>query len=216
MRNDITVVIAGDSNFKSYVEQGIRWTEKLGYPILAYDLGNLGFGKPFSGRFSDEVNAKIPCKPHIISDALELIKDGEYLVWLDADALIYQNIDEIAQDYDIGVTVRAPKAVEHQLPINAGIVFIRKTAAARDFIEKWKELSDQGVSDQPPLNYLCKVNTQDRDKTVIRDGVKIKVFKCEVYNNFYKQGKNADKVRPVGVKIVHYKSKLRHLYPLGK
>jgi hypothetical protein len=88
MRNDITVVIAGDSNFKPYVEQGIRWTEKLGYPILAYDLGNLGFGKPFSGRFSDAANAKIPCKPHIIADALESIKDGEYLVWLDADALI--------------------------------------------------------------------------------------------------------------------------------
>jgi hypothetical protein len=88
--------------------------------------------------------------------------------------------------------------------------------AAKEFVERWKALSDQGVSDQPPLNELCKVNTQDRDNTVLRDGVKIKVFKCEVYNNFYKQGKQADKVRPVGVKIVHYKSKLRHLYPLGK
>lgn len=216
MRNDITVVIAGDSNFKPYVEQGIRWTEKLGYPILAYDLGNLGFGKSFIGRVSDEVNAKIPCKPHIIADALKSIKDGEYLVWLDADALIYQNIDEIAQDYDIGVTVRAPKAKEHEYPVNAGIVFVKKTEASINFVERWKELSDKGISDQPPLNDLCKVTTQDRDKIVERNGVRIKVFKCEVYNNFYKQGKTADTVRPVGVKIVHYKSKLRHLYPLGK
>ncbi len=216
MRKDITVVIAGDANYRAYVEQGVRWTEKLGYPVVAYDLGNLGFGKSFRGRVSDEVNAKIPCKPHIIADALESINDGEYLVWLDADALIYQNIDEIAQDYDIGVTVRAPKAVEHTMPINAGIVFIKKTPAAKKFLQRWMDLSDQGESDQPPLNQLCSVTTKDRDSTVIRDGARIKVFKCEVYNNSYKQGKDAFKIRPPNVKIVHYKSKLRHLYPLGK
>jgi hypothetical protein len=37
-----------------------------------------------------------------------------------------------------------------------------------------------------------------------------------VYNNFYKQGKMINGVNPIEVKIVHYKTKLRHLYPLEK
>lgn len=212
----ITVVIAGDKNFEPYVKKGVEITKKVGYPILIYDLGGLGYGKEFKGRVSDEVNAKIPCKPHIILDALHKIADNEYLVWLDADALILQNIDEIQEDYDIGVTVRAPKEQEHSLPINAGIVFIKKTPQARKFVEEWARISDQGVSDQPPLNQLCSVTSKDRDLIVIRNETKIKVFKCEIYNNFYKQGKRSSYENPAGVKIVHYKSKLRHLYPLDK
>lgn len=210
----ITVVLAGDKNFRPYVEQGKRKTEALGYPVDVYDLGGLGFGTPFVGRVSDEPNAKIPCKPRIILEALKKVNDGDYVVWLDADALIQQKIDEIREDYDVAVTVRAPKAAEHSLPINAGIVFIRKTDAAIKFVNEWMELAEQGVSDQPPLNQLCAVNSKDRDTTVVRNGVKIKVYKCEVYNNFYKQGKMINGVNPAGVKIVHYKTKLRHLYPL--
>lgn len=205
----IKIVIAGDKNFAAYVTKGKETTEALGYEVLVYDLGGLGYGKPFSGRVSDEINAKIPCKPHIILDALDSVNDNEYLVWLDADALIIDRIDEIQEDYDIAVTVRQPKAVENTLPINAGIVFIKKTPAAIEFIKKWIKLSDLGVSDQPPLNQLASVVCADIGSTVIREGTKIKVYPCAVYNNFY----FAKKDRP-GIKIKHYKSKLRNLYPL--
>jgi len=205
----IKVVIAGDKNFEAYVKKGKETTEALDYDVLVYDLGGLGYGKPFVGRVSDEVNAKIPCKPHIIQDALDSIDDNEYLVWLDADALIINKIDEIQEDYDIGVTVRQPKAIENTMPINAGIVFVRKTLAAINFIQKWRELSDQGVSDQPPLNKLASVVCADIGSTVIRDATKIRVYPCAIYNNFY----FAKKDRP-GIKIKHYKSKLRNLYPL--
>lgn len=212
--NKIVVVLAGDKNFKPYVEQGKRKTESLGYQVDVYDLGGLGFGTPFVGRVSDEPNAKIPCKPRIILEALKKVNDGDYVVWLDADALIQARIDEIKIDYDVAVTVRAPKKVEHSLPINAGIVFVRNTPAALKFVNSWMVLSEQGTSDQPPLNQLCSVTSKDRDQTVLRDNVKIKVYKCEVYNNFYKQGKIINGVNPSNVKIVHYKTKLRHLYPL--
>jgi len=205
----IKVAIAGDKNFEAYVKKGTITTQALGYEVLVYDLGGLGYGKPFIGRVSDEINAKIPCKPHIILDALDSVNDNEYLVWLDADALIIDRIDEIQEDYDIAVTVRQPKAVENTLPINAGIVFIRKTPAAIEFIKKWIKLSDLGVSDQPPLNQLASVVCADIGSTVIREGTKIKVYPCAVYNNFY----FAKKDRP-GIKIKHYKSKLRNLYPL--
>jgi hypothetical protein len=205
----IKVVIAGDKNFEAYVKKGTDTTQALGYEVLVYDLGGLGYGKPFIGRVSDEVNAKIPCKPHIILDALTSVEDSQYLVWLDADALILERIDEIQDDYDIGVTVRQPKNIENTMPINAGIVFIKKTPEAIEFIKKWIELSDQGVSDQPPLNQLASVVCADIGSTVIRDNTKIKVYPCAVYNNFY----FAKKDKP-GIKIKHYKSKLRDLYPL--
>jgi len=205
----IKVVIAGDKNFEAYVKKGSDTTQALGYEVLVYDLGGLGYGKPFVGRVSDEVNAKIPCKPHLILDALTSVDDNQYLVWLDADALILERIDEIQDDYDIGVTVRQPKNIENAMPINAGIVFIKKTPEAIEFIKKWIELSDQGVSDQPPLNQLASVVCADIGSTVIRDNTKIKVYPCAVYNNFY----FAKKDKP-GIKIKHYKSKLRDLYPL--
>jgi hypothetical protein len=205
----IKIVIAGDKNFAPYVRKGKETSEKLGYEVLVYDLGELGYGKPFQGRVSDIVNAKIPCKPHIILDALGSIKENQYLVWLDADALILDRIDEIMLDYDIGVTVRQPKAKENMLPINAGIVFVKKTERALQFVKKWIELSDNHISDQPPLNELAKVVCADIGSTVIRDDVKIKVFPCATYNNFY----FAKKDKP-GIKIKHYKSKLRYLYPL--
>ncbi len=210
-KRKLTVVIAGDVNYKPYVEQGIRYTQKLGYDVLAYDLGGLGFGIPFQGRFADNANAKIPCKPHIIRDALSRISDNDFVVWLDADALIFQPIDEIIADYDIGVTLRAQKLVEHSLPINAGIVFVRKSPMAAKFVNEWAELSDAHVSDQPPLNKLANVGNADRHQVVNRDGVLVKVWPCEVYNNFYFAKKNHPQA-----KILHYKTKLRALYPLGK
>lgn len=205
----IKIVIAGDKNFKDYVRKGKKTTETLGYEVLVYDLGGLGYGKPFQGRVGDAVNAKIPCKPHIILDALDSINENEYLVWLDADAIIIDKIDEIQDDYDIGVTVRQPKAVENMLPINAGIVFVKKTQSAIKFIKRWIELSDADISDQPPLNKLSAVVCADIGSTVMREDAKIKVYPCAVYNNFY----FAKKDKP-GIKIKHYKSKLRHLYPL--
>jgi hypothetical protein len=205
----IKIVIAGDKNFERYVKKGKETTESLGYEVLVYDLGGLDYGKPFKGKVSDEVNAKIPCKPHIILDALNYVGDNEYLVWLDADAIILDKIDEIKEDYDIGVTVRQPKNVENTMPINAGIVFIRKTPEAINFIKKWMVLCDENTSDQPPLNKLSSVVCADIGTTVLRDNTKIKVYPCAIYNNFY----FAKKDRP-GIKIKHYKSKLRNLYPL--
>jgi len=210
----ITVVLAGDKNYKPFVEKGKQISEALGYTVSVYDLGGLGFGTPFAGRFTDEPNAKIPCKPRIILEELKKTTDGDYVAWLDSDAILLQRIDEIMEDYDVAVTVRAPKSAEHSLPINAGIVFIKKTAAALNFVNNWIDLSEQGISDQPPLNKLCSVGSKDRDTTVVRNDTKIKVYTCEVYNNFYKSGIEAINGKSSTVKIVHYKSKLRYLYPL--
>jgi hypothetical protein len=207
----ITTVIAGDSNFRKYVDKAVEYCRKVGYDPVIYDLGGLGYGIPFEGRVSPQVGAKIPSKPGMIMETLKIVDEGDYVVWIDADALIEDRIDEIMFDYDIGVTVRQPKQKENSLPINAGIVFVRKTPAAIKFVEEWIKLCETGVSDQQELNKLCQVTTKDTNTTVVRNNTSIHVFECRVYNNFY----FAKKATP-HAKIKHYKSKLRDLWPKGE
>ena len=204
----IIIVIAGDSNFKKYVDKAVTYSKNVGYQPVVYDLGGLGYGIPFEGRVSPQIGAKIPSKPGMIMETLKNAEANDYVVWIDADALIEDRIDEIMFDYDIGVTIRQPKQKENSLPINAGIVFVRKTPAALKFVEQWIKLCETGVSDQQELNKLCRVTTKDTNTTVIRNTTRIHVFECKIYNNFY----FAKKKTP-HAKIKHYKSKLRHLWP---
>jgi len=204
----ITTVIAGDSNFRKYVDKAVQFSRNVGYDPVVYDLGGLGYGIPFKGRVSPQVGAKIPSKPGMIIETLKKVEEGDYVVWIDADALIEDRIDEIMFNYDIGVTVRQPKQKENSLPINAGIVFVKKTPAAIKFVEEWIKLCETGVSDQQELNKLCQVTTKDTNTTVVRNNTSIHVFECRVYNNFYFAKKAAPQA-----KIKHYKSKLRHLWP---
>lgn len=208
MKNTITVVIAGDKNFEPYVLKSVEYARRVGYEPKIYDLGGLGIGKPFKGRVSPQVGAKIPAKPSIIFDAMSEINDGDYIAWVDADALIEKRFDEIMEDYDLGVTVRQPKQKENSLPINAGIVFAKKTPQAITFIKEWISLCETGVSDQQELNKLCQVTTKDTNTLVERNGTRIRVFPCAIYNNVY----FAKKETP-NAKIKHYKSKLRFLWP---
>lgn len=206
--NKITLLIAGDKNFSHYVETGVSYMEKLNYPILVYNLGGLGYGKEFKTNLT--ISSKIPLKPHIICDALNQITEDDFLVWIDADAIIYDSIDEIIDNYDLGVTVRLPKLVENSNPINAGVVVVRKNKASLNFIHRWMIESEKEGDDQDALNKLCMVNSTDRNSIVARPNLKIKVFPCEIYNNFY----FAKKPGRWPAKIKHFKSKLRHLYPL--
>jgi len=206
----IVTVVAGDKNFIHYTTTSAEYSKKLGYPTKIYDLGGSGIGKPFEARVSPQVGAKIPSKPNIIKDALLDADVNDVVVWIDADALILDRIDEILDvNFDIGVTVRQPKAKENSLPINAGIVFVRKTDRALKFVDNWIELCKTGVSDQQELNRICQVTTKDIDTSVNRDNTLIHVFQCRIYNNSYFKKKPAPHA-----KILHYKSKLRHLFPL--
>jgi hypothetical protein len=203
----ITTVIAGDNKFKKFVDKSVECSKNVGYDTLVYDLGNLGYGTKFNTTL--EVSSKIPLKPHIIREALNQVADGHFLVWIDADALISEKIDEIIGDYDIGVTVRLPKLKENGTPINAGVIFVKKSPNSIAFLEQWMKEAEVIGDDQIALCNLCQVTTQDRGNVVQRDNIKVRVFPCEIYNNFY-FGKKPNK-HPA--KIKHYKSKLRNLWP---
>lgn len=206
--NKIISIVAGDAKFKKYVDKAAESCRAAGYDTIVYDLGGLGYGKPFNARVSPQIGAKIPSKPGIILDAINEIDEYDYVAWIDADALVQKRFDEVMEDYDIGVTVRQPKQKENSMPINAGIVFVRKTNQAIKFLNQWIKLCETGVSDQQELNKLCSVTTQDMNTLVERNGTRIKIFPCAIYNNVYFAKKKVP-----NAKIKHYKSKLRHLWP---
>lgn len=206
--NNITVLIAGDNNYRAMIENAKKTTEELGYPTIVYDLGNLGFGKKFDGKVSDIPLQTIPCKPHLLADALLKLPDNDYLVYLDADAIMQSRIDEIKEDYDIGVTMRSKLAPDPRVAaINAGIVFVRNTQPARDFLRIWSAKADELNGDQWALNLLTNLQKEDHGQTVVKHGARIRCFPCTVYNNFYFKGDQSM------AKILHYKSKQRKLYP---
>jgi len=203
------IVIAGDYRFRPYVENADRTTRALGYETLVFDLGNLGMGESFQGRVSDIPLHTIPCKPHMLREACSRVAEDSYVVWLDADAIMQARIDEIRQDYDLGVTMRTKIGNDPRVgAINAGIVFVRNTAATRRFLDVWAAKSDLLDGDQSALNALIPLEKQDRDQCVGRQGIKVQVFPCAVYN-FFDFKNDAS-----GAKIIHYKSKHRDKYPL--
>lgn len=203
----IVVITAANEKFKDLANMTAASSRDLGYETLVYDLGGLGTGIPFEGRVFDQVGGKIPSKPNIILDALNRVDDNDFVVWLDADAILWESIDEIVGNYDIGVTVRKPKTEENGFPINAGVVFIKKTEQALNFVHKWVKECETATSDQAVLNGLCEVTSLDTNNIVLRNNTKIQVFPCDVYNNFY------FKLPQLHAKITHYKSKLRSWWP---
>lgn len=204
----IVVITAADANFKDMVDIAARSSKDVGYETLVYDLGGLGYGIPFEGRVSDSIGAKIPSKPSMILDALHRVDMNDIIVWIDADAIMWDRLDEIAEEvWDFGVTLRKPKANERDDIINAGVVFVRKTENSLRFMDKWIANCSTGVSDQKELNALFEFKNADYLRKRKAQGMVVKTFPCVVYNNFYFKQPQTD------AKITHYKSKLRYMWP---
>ena len=204
----ITFVSAANKKFETYLLRLNQDLKKLHYNFIVYNLGGLSFGIPFDGKVSKKSYQTIPCKPEIIENALKSVEENSFVVWLDADTIINSRIDEIIDDYDIGVTVRKIKNKETEdIPINAGVLFFQKTKNTMEFIDVWKQKSYEFGGDQIPLNKLCNIDISNTNQIVSRNNLKIKAFPCDIYNNFYfaKDQSHA--------KIVHFKSKFRKKYP---
>jgi hypothetical protein len=83
---------------------------------------------------------------------------------------------------------------------------VKHTESSKTFLTQWAEKSKK--SDQAALNSLCPVFREELNKVVKRNEIKIKVFPCKIYNNFFFIKPQED------AKIIHYKSSTsRHLFP---
>tara|TARA_R110002110_G_scaffold111797_1_gene278282 strand:- start:2587 stop:3225 length:639 start_codon:yes stop_codon:yes gene_type:complete len=203
----ISIVTAGTGDFKIFYDHFKKSVTDKGYPLYTYDLGDLGEGKKFKGRVSHKINAKIPSKPSIIKDCMFNIKQNDYLVWMDADTLLIKNIDEIKQDYNMAVTLRPPRYMMLDNPANAGVLFFRKTQATLDFLDKWVGICENAESDQTELNKLIRLTNNDMGNTLLVEGMNVKVFSCQNYNNYFFNESQE------GASILHFKTSLRKFHP---
>jgi hypothetical protein len=195
------IVVASDINLKRFINPCIDSIKKIGYDPMVYDLGGLGYGKPFESTTSDKALQKFPKKPFVIKDALQRIPKDSWLAWIDIDCIMQHSIDDAIGEYDVGVTFRK----NH---LNSGVNFWKHNSRALHFLDVWSKEALLVGGDQNGLNRICKITSGSSVNTILDiEGAKVKVFDSRVYNNFFfkKDQSNA--------RILHYKSKFRNRFP---
>ncbi|MGA1825626.1 MAG: putative nucleotide-diphospho-sugar transferase [bacterium] len=217
-------------SYKGVIRQTIKKAETFGYTPVVYDLGSLGIGEPFriddetlleKGYYKREIKkgykSKSLFKPDLVKLCLSMYND--LIVYLDGDAQLWGNIDEIAtEDYDVGVTLRDPSEFESAWYrehfeivrfVNAGVIFFRPTLVTRKFVDTWQKMTQKLGNDQKALNRLTSPDEYPEPNSVhMIDGVRIKYFPCAQYNFYY-----FDKALEPNIKIMHFKGTVRNFYP---
>lgn len=200
----VTIVTAGDANFKAMILEALERVSRFGYTAAVFDLGGLGFGEPLQVRDGDLNRAIfIPCtfKVNAVRQALAS-GASDYYVWMDADAILVDRIDEVfTGNYDVGLTERdsAEQKKHAHKPmvgrINSGVMIFRNSAKLPALLDRWQAASVQFNSDQHGMNHLLDTETS----------VTFRLFPNRIYNNYYTD------VKTPGMKIRHYRGELKAL-----
>ncbi len=212
------IVSLANKNYKDRLLLSMKQSKRFGYDTIPYDIGGLGFGKKYtinSTILALNVKSKAHIclsKPAIMLDAFD--EADETLMYLDSDAFLIDNIDEVdTDDYDIGVTYQGG---EHRTFINAGVLFIRQTEKARKFLEMWIDRVDavtevmeripkKRIGDNILLNELVfsyvTMGGYLKNKVHLVDDIRVKFFDASVYNNI----RTAFNTKPVPdtTKVIH-------------
>jgi len=205
----IHIILAADEKLKFFFEKNYESVSKFYSNILVYDLGNLGIGKKLELSTSYTANQKFPKKPLVLLDALENVKEGDNLIWLDCDTLIVDRIDEVFNtEFNIGVTIRKRKSKKIQESwINSGVIFLKNNYETTQFVKDWLTASEQMNGDQFSINSLIKLKTPNPNDKIKVKNVNVQLFPCWIYNNFYFNDDQSE------AKILHYKTDVRKFYP---
>ena len=215
-------------SFRSIIENTESKAIECGYKSVIYDLGGLGIGEKFTVEdetfakegFYKEVKkgykSKSLFKPDIVKHCLETHK--EFTAYIDGDAQLCDNIDEIIGDYDIGVTLRKPSELETDWYedygdiagyVNAGVIFFNSTPAALKFVDVWRQTTIEVGNDQKALNKLVSPDKYPEvNSTITLNNTRIKFFPTNQYNYYYFN----DGLEP-NIKIMHFKGDVRNYYP---
>jgi hypothetical protein len=213
----VTIVTAGNHKFREHVSRSKEAAEGFGCNVVVYDLGDLGFGKPIETPEEDlkkQSHGFISClfKHDIIEETL---REHDRVAYVDGDAILTQPIDSVFDDeFDVGVTIRTVREIRQYLGnpkvgyFNSGILFVRQTPAAFNWIEQWRTRSAEVQVEQAAVNDLIiphmswDPKSNDEPPTFVETpGVRIRIFECLDYNNFYKDKRRA--------KIIHYKNTVK-------
>lgn len=188
------ILTAANKEFEHHLSRMVESVKKFKYKYSIYDLGELGYGEPYSAPVSNKAYQKNPLKPQYILKKLESLEKDELLVWMDADTVLVDRIDELESiSFDLGITLRHDNSKkEKDGRCNSGVLFFRNNIRTIRFLRKWTALSKKLNGDQWSLNKLL-AETSKKDLYIAE-------FSGEVYNNFY-----FDRDQSMA-KIIHYKS----------
>lgn len=220
-------------SFKSVIQETVKRAEQFGYDTAVYDLGSLGIGEPFfvdSPTFQEHgyfeeiqegYRSRSLFKPDLILHSLK--KQEVCTVYLDADALLFNRLDEVfSGDFDVGVTLRRSSEMKGDWYdnhydivkfLNAGVMFFAPGAATISFLERWKSETERVGNDQRALNAVACGDDPPAPYSVASiEGVRIKYFPTARYNYYY-----FDSGFPLmrQVKILHFKGEVRKYYPFA-
>ena len=217
-------------SFRDVINNTIEQAKRYGYKVEVYDLGKLGMGKEFhvldetfdkTGFYAAEpkkgYKSRSLFKPQMVLDCIS--NNNEFTVYLDGDATLNDNIDEIeTNDYDIGVTVRKHSELDDEWwkeykdvvgYVNAGVIFFNPSDSTIQFIKNWDRLTHEVGNDQLALNKLvCGSNAPVPYSIVNKNDVRIKYFPCEKYNYYYFDEEYNNEIR-----IYHFKGMVRNFFP---
>lgn len=219
--------------FSAVIKKTMKKATELGYFTDVYDLGQLGFGRPFQvgedsffaehGYYEKEAikgyKSKSLFKPKLVKACIAEHQD--ITVYLDGDAQLCGDLSAAdTNDYDVGVTLRHSSELEgewhqHHFEIakyvNAGVIFFRPTPATDKFLDRWDTQTDELGNDQMALNKLACPDYYPEAGSVLEiDGVRIKYFPGEIYNFYHFM-----ELKSASAKVMHFKGVVRTLYPFG-
>jgi hypothetical protein len=145
------------------------------------------------------------------ASCVEKASDGTPILLIDADTMIVGPLDEVwSHDFDLAYARREPGSFKY--PINAGVIFLRVTAATRAFMARWcaenlRMLGDveahrpwhksHGGINQATLGYMLA-----NDLAI---GVRVLELPCQQWNC----EDSAWELFSDATRIVHVKSSLR-------
>lgn len=203
------ILVAANYRMRRLAYACVESAKRLGYSVILYDLGGLGFGKSFivhdnafqKKGFYRKIAHRRYCfgdhKPAIIKDCLRSF--NEFIVYLDADTVLIDRIDGIIGDYDVGLTVRPKWEVEKVIKkayddnyfiydgyVNAGVMCFNPTEATNRFLEQWEYKITELHDDQGAINDMLKKYFPLKNGQLIEtQGIKIRTFDTMQYNYYY-------------------------------
>lgn len=232
----ITLLTSANKNFSDFINFSKELYKKYDYKFEIYDLGGLNIGKKFivdnplfhSKGYYCEIkpgwNSTALHKPSVIMDCIENTNKGDIVVYLDSDAIVINEIDEINNlDFDIGITIRSPNENMYWY-INAGVVFLRQNERTKEFIRYWKNKTSELNNDQLALNNVINPNnillikdmTYDSSElNCIIKNLKIRCFSTWEYNFYYFANIDMNKLENneyPNIKILHFKTDKRKYF----
>lgn len=240
------ILTAGDDKFADLISISLSQIKRMGYRAKIYDLGGLGIGQEYhkptevtlrdssvpwdqkiratrkSSKRQWRLNRKAPApwKPELIKFAMDSSDHWEHMLWLDGDAVITEPIHEIFRgDYDIALTLRHTQG---SLPIsrylNTGIVVVRNTPKAREFMERWVAEQSNRVKgcDQHSLHRLLysegvelpanKDGVLEHSQLISFLGATVLTLPGAIYNHTIGSASRIDMAWERGSKIWHLKA----------